>query len=223
MSRVVVRRGALRPISAGGRLSYRIIRAIGRVLIAPLWRVSVEGRERLPVGVAYVVAPVHRSNIDFAVLVAAVPREMRFMAKDSLWKWRWLGRFIEFNGSFPVDRAHTDRDALRRCEEAIDLGDPVVMFPEGRRKDGPLLEDLFDGPAFVACRTRVPVVPVAIGGTDRAMPVGARMIRPAKVRLVIGEPIYPDVPAAGRIPLRAVGENTEALRTSLQELYDQVR
>lgn len=55
------------------------------------------------------------------------------------------------------------------------------------------------------------------------MPIGAKMIRLAKVRVVIGEPIYPDVPLEGRVPRRLVTETTERLRESLQELYDTVR
>ncbi len=223
MSTARIGTGPLRPITRSGRASYRSIRAFGRLLLRPVWKITVSGIDRLPTGVAYVVAPVHRSNADFAVLVAVIPRVMRFMAKDSLWTSRPLGRFIEFNGSFPVDRTHTDRDALRRCEEVVAGGDPVVMFPEGRRKDGPTVEDLFDGPAFVACRNRIPIVPIAIGGTDHALPRGAKMVRPSRIRVVIGEPIYPDVSATGRVPRRAVSETTDVLRSELQRLYSQVR
>ncbi|MBS1836929.1 MAG: 1-acyl-sn-glycerol-3-phosphate acyltransferase [Actinobacteria bacterium] len=223
MSRALVHHRPLRPISTGGRWSYRTIRRIGILVVRPLWGLRVEGLERLPVGVAYVVAPVHRSYVDFAVMVAVIPRVMRFMAKDTVWRWRWLGRFIEFNGSFPVDREHADRDALRRCEQAVQGGDPVVMFPEGRRKEGPAVDELFDGPSFVACRNRVPIVPVGIGGSERAMPRGAKMIHRARIKVVIGEPIYPDVAATGRVPRRAITENTELLRSELQSLYDTVR
>lgn len=223
MSQALVHHRSLRPISTAGRWCYRSFRRVGIVVLRPLWGLRVEGLDRLPVGVAYVVAPVHRSYVDFAVVVAVIPRVMRFVVKDSVWKWRWLGRFIEFNGSFPVDRDHADRDALRRCEQAVQGGDPVVMFPEGRRKDGPVVEDLFDGPSFVACRNRVPIVPVAIGGSVDAMPRGARMIHRAKVRVVIGEPIYPDVAATGRVPRRVITENTELLGRELQSLYDEVR
>lgn len=223
MSRALVHHRPLRPISTAGRWCYRTIRWIGLLLLKPLWGLKVEGVERLPVGVAYVVTPVHRSYVDFAVMVAVIPRVMRFMAKDTIWRWRWLGRFLEFNGSFPVDREHADRDALRRCEQAVHGGDPVVMFPEGRRKEGPVVEDLFDGPSFVACRSRVPIVPVGIGGSSQAMPRGAKLIHRAKVRVVIGEPIYPDVPATGRVPRRAITEHTELVRAELQSLYDSVR
>jgi 1-acyl-sn-glycerol-3-phosphate acyltransferase len=223
VSKALIDRQPLRPLTRWGRISYRFFRGIGRLILKPLWGLRTEGLDRLPVGVAYVIAPVHRSYVDFAVMAAVIPREVRFMAKDSVWKWRWLGRFIEFHGSFPVDRETADRDALRRCEDAVKLGDPVVMFPEGRRKDGPVVEDLFDGPAFVACRNRVPLVPVGIGGSEKAMPRGAKMIRPARIRVLIGEPIYPDVPPTGRVPRRAVTETTERLRDAIQELYDEVR
>ena len=88
---------------------------------------------------------------------------------------------------------------MRRCEALLARGEIVVLFPEGRRKDGPVVEDLFDGPAFVACRQRVPIVPVGIGGAERAMPIGSKMVWPRKIVLTVGEPIYPDVPVSGRV------------------------
>ena len=213
----------VRPISPAGRASYRILRLIGVVLTKLVWRVRVHGVDRLPVGVPYVVAPVHRSYVDFLIVAVAVPRVLRFMVKDSIWKAPRVGRFVEFNGSFPVNRSHADREALRNAERTVRGGDPVVMFPEGRRKDGDEVRDLFDGPAFVACRNRVPIVPIGIGGSDRAMPIGKKMIRPARVEVVIGEPIYPDVPLSGRVPRRVVSEHTQRLRDEVQRLYDQAR
>lgn len=214
---------AMVPITRAGRVSYRLLRGLGVFLTGLVWRVRVHGRDRLPVGVPYVVAPVHRSYVDFLLVAVAVPRVMRYMVKDSVWKAPRVGRFIEFNGSFPVDRDHADREALRNAERAVQGGDPVVMFPEGRRKDGPVVEDLFDGPAWVACRNRVPLVPIGIGGSDRAMPIGKKMIRLARVEIVIGEPIYPDVPLAGRIPRRVVSEQTEVLRAEVQRLYEEAK
>ena len=83
------------------------------------------------------------------------------------------------------------------------------------------MKPLFDGPAWVACRNRVPIVPIGIGGSDGAMPIGAKLIRPARVRVVIGEPIYPDVAPTGHVPRRLVSELTEALHGEVQRLYDE--
>jgi 1-acyl-sn-glycerol-3-phosphate acyltransferase len=211
------------PLGPAARLLYRVLRVVGVGLTRALWRVRVEGVDRLPTSVPYVVAPVHRSYVDFLIVGVSVPRVLRYMVKDSIWSWPRLGRFIERLGSFPVDRELADREALRNADTAIADGDPVVMFPEGRRKEGPYLQDLHHGPAWVACRNRIPLVPVAIGGSDAAMPIGKKMIRPARVRVVIGEPIYPDAPPSGRVPRQVVRETTERLRAELQALYDGVR
>lgn len=213
----------LRQVSRPADMSYRVIGVLGRLLAKVFWRFEVRGRDRLPSVGPFILCPVHRSNVDFLVVGMSVPRRMRFMAKDSLWRIPSFGRFIEAIGAFPVNRSGADRAAVRRAEEAVRGGEPLVMFPEGRRREGPTIADMQQGPAFVACRNRVPIVPVGIGGSDRAMPIGAKMVRPAKVRVVIGEPIYPDVPLEGRVPRKVVQETTEELRQSLQILYDAVR
>lgn len=205
------------------RVIYRVFRAILEGFARTVWRMQVEGRERLPVTGPFVLAPVHRSYVDFLIAGASVPRVMRFMAKDSLWKVAWFGRFLEQMGSFPVDRERPDRAALRSCEESLAHGDPVVMFPEGRRREGDHVVETLDGPAWVACRNRVPVVPVGLGNTDRALPIGAKFIRFARVRVVIGEPIYPDVPAAGRVPRGAVAAFSEQIRVAVDDCYQQAR
>jgi 1-acyl-sn-glycerol-3-phosphate acyltransferase len=212
-----------RPMGRFDRLVHRVLRGILEGFCRIFWRLEVQGRDRLPVAGPFILAPVHRSNVDFAIAGAAVPRVMRFMAKNSVWKYPRFGRFLERMGTFPVDRSRADRGALRNCERALAQGDPVVMFPEGRRREGDEVVDLLEGPAWVACRNRVPIVPVGLGGTDRAMPIGSKVIRPVKLRVVIGEPIFPDVPVEGRVPRGAVAELTEQLRLALQQRYDEAR
>ncbi len=211
------------PMSTAQRVWYRILRAVLEGFCRVVWRLSVEGRERLPVTGPFIFSPVHRSNIDFMIAAVSVPRVMRFMGKNTVWKPEWFGRFLDYMGAFPVDRERVDRTALRNSEAALGFGDPVVMFPEGRRKEGLVVEDLQEGPAWVACRMRVPIVPVGFAHTDEAMPIGAKMLRPARIRVIIGEPIYPDVPVTGRVPRGAVAEVTEQLRDAVQHYYDEAR
>ena len=71
------------------------------------------------------------------------------------------------------------------------------MFPEGTRQSGPIVQPLFEGAAYVATRTGVPIVPVGIGGSERAMPKGSKMIRPVKIHIVVGRPREPDRAAEG--------------------------
>ena len=150
------------------------------------------------------IAPVHRSNIDTLLAGCLTRRRIRFMGKDSLWKYRWSGALFSSLGGFPVHRGTPDREALRTCEEALRGGEPVVLFPEGTRQCGPTVQPLFEGAAFVAARAGVPIVPVGIGGSEWAMPKGSRRIRPVKVVMVVGEPLGAARPGAGQ-PGRPAG------------------
>jgi 1-acyl-sn-glycerol-3-phosphate acyltransferase len=186
------------------------------------WRVEVKGRDNIPRTGSYVIAPVHRSNIDTLLTGCLTRRRVRFMGKDSLWKYGWSGALFSSLGGFPVHRGTPDREALRICEEAVRGGEPVVLFPEGTRQSGPLVRPLFEGAAFVAARAGVPVVPVGIGGSEWAMPKGSKRINPVKVVMVVGEPIYPPARAEGsRVSRRSVTELTTALAGRLQELFDE--
>jgi 1-acyl-sn-glycerol-3-phosphate acyltransferase len=203
------------------RVSYGLIRGAFFGLAKAYFRLEIHGAENVPAHGPFVLAPVHRSNLDF-ILVSTVRRpRMRYMGKASIWKSKALGRFVSMLGAFPVHRGTADRESLRTCLEVIENGEPIVMFPEGTRREGPTVDDLFDGPAYVAARAGVPLVPVGIGGSDIAMPVGARFIKPRKIVLVVGEPIEPPVgDGTGRVKRRVVREMTASLQTEVQRLYD---
>jgi 1-acyl-sn-glycerol-3-phosphate acyltransferase len=209
-----------RPPTRRERVLYWFVRGLVAV-IARLWfRLEVHGREHLPDG-PFVLAPVHRSNIDFLLAACVTPRRMRYMGKHTIWKYEGLGRFFTALGAFPVHRGSADREALRRCEASLSGGEPLVMFPEGTRQSGPVVEELFDGPAFVAARAGVPIVPVGIGGSEAAMPRGAKGIHRVKVAVVVGEPMPAPVGEDGKRPSRKqVRATTEELRSRVQLLFD---
>jgi 1-acyl-sn-glycerol-3-phosphate acyltransferase len=211
---------ASKPLGPAARVLYSIIR--GAILGGAklLGRVEVHGREHVPAG-AFVLAPVHRSNIDFALASLVTKRRLRYMTKDSIWKSKALGGFVSFLGGFPVSRGAVDREALRTCIDVIEAGEPLVMFPEGTRRSGPVVEELFDGPAYVAAKTRVPIVPVGIGGSEAMMPKGSKLLKPSKLVLLIGEPLDPPSPSeGGRVSRHAVKQLTDQLRAEVQKLFD---
>ncbi len=70
---------------------------------------------------------------------------------------------------------------------AVHVGEPLVLFPEGERKSGPLVLPLRDGAAYIAVKSGVPIVPVGIGGSERVMPRGANFIKPRKIVALVGE------------------------------------
>jgi 1-acyl-sn-glycerol-3-phosphate acyltransferase len=203
------------------RAFYRFGRFIVIGLSRIYFRLTWEGKEHVPKSGAYVLAPVHRSNIDILVAAVVTKRRLRYMGKDSLWKhqpFRWL---LSALGGFPVTRGTADREALMRCIEVLRGGEPLVVYPEGERKSGPIVQPLFDGAVYVATKTNVPIVPVGIGGTERVMEKGKKFIRPAKVHVIVGPPIPP--PAAsdgGRVPRAAMTAVSDQLHAELQRLFD---
>lgn len=210
----------------GGDMTFvdRVVYTTCRTLVvwigAVLFRVRVEGRENVPRSGGCVIAPVHRSNLDTPILGYITRRRMRYMGKDTLWKNKAMAWFVSALGGFPVARGTADREALRSCQAVLERGEPLVMFPEGTRQSGPVVKEIFDGPAFVASRAGVPIVPVGIGGSERVMPKGSKLIRPKKIVIIVGKPILPPH-VDGRVPRRVVSELTEQLHAGLQQLFDE--
>jgi 1-acyl-sn-glycerol-3-phosphate acyltransferase len=186
------------------------------------WRESIEGRQHVPASGAFVLAPVHRSNVDTLLAATVTRRRMRFMGKDSLWSKKWSAWLLSALGGFPVHRGTADREALRQCEEVLRGGEPLVIFPEGTRRSGPKVLDLFEGAAYVAARAGVPIIPVGIGNSEAAMPKGSKFLKPVRVAVIVGPPILPPprTEEGGRVSRRAVHELTATLGAELQRLFD---
>lgn len=209
----------------GALIPYRIVRFLIWLVAKLFWRISFEGLHNVPRAGPFVLAPVHRSFIDFGLVSAVTRRRMGYMGKESLWKSKLLGGFISMLGAYPVNRGAPDREALRRTLALLEKGEPLVLFPEGTRRTGPVIEHLHEGAAFVASRAGVPVVPVGIGGSERALPKGKRLPRPVKIHVLVGEPLTPAPIAEGaRHPSRrAVKELTVQLQGVLQDLFDRAQ
>jgi len=205
-------------------LLYRITWLFLLALNKGYWRLTIRGKENMPASGPFVLAPVHRSFIDFALTSSITHRRMRYMGKDSLWKVGLFGKFISALGAYPVHRGGADREALKRTVEVLQSGEPVVIFPEGTRQSGPKVENLFEGAAYVASKVGVPIVPVGIGGSERALRKGEKLPRPVKVTIVVGEPIMPPAPSeSGRTSRRSVHELTLSLRDEIQRLFDEAQ
>ncbi len=194
--------------------------------VARVWfRYEVHGGHNIPASGPFIVSANHRSNLDTPLLPLIVSRPLRFMGKDSLWEsGRFGAAFLTTMGGFPVARGTADRAAMRIAERVLEVGEPLVMFPEGTRRSGPIIEpeNMHSGPSFVSGRQRVPVIPVGVAGSEDAMPTGSKFVYPRKIIFVVGEPIAPpEANEKGRVTRRAVAEHTEKLRFTIQELFDE--
>jgi len=200
---------------------YRVLRVGVRLLNAVLFRTSVTYRGVVPAKGPVIIAPVHRSFIDFFVASEVTDRKLHYMAKDSLWRNPTLARILPAVGAFPVHRESADREAMRRAQQVLEAGEVLILFPEGERRSGPVVADLHEGVAFLAARTGATVVPVGIGGSASVMPKGTRIPRPRHIHLEVGEALAPpDRSGSGRVPRSRIHQLTEQLTSSLQTLYD---
>ncbi|MDT7713957.1 MAG: 1-acyl-sn-glycerol-3-phosphate acyltransferase [Pseudonocardiales bacterium] len=202
------------------------------VFLGPLMRLAfrpeVRGAENLPRSGGALVASNHLAVLDSFVLPLMVPRRMVFPAKceyfstpgvvGTLQRWFFSGM-----GNVPIERGNG-----RAARAALDTGIRVLregrlfgIYPEGTRSPDGRLYKGRTGVARMALEAKVPVVPVAMVGTDRANPVGSRLWRPAKIRIVIGEPLdfsrYFDI-ADDRQVERAI---TDEVMYTLMELSGQ--
>ncbi len=195
-------------LGPGGRLLleretrlFRVTWAAARALLRPLFCFRVEGIERFPAGPAVLVAN-HPSALDPLFLAAAVPERMLFLAAAEFFALPAVGWAMRTYGCIPVRRGEADSAAVRGALLALADGRKVAIFPEGRISPQPAPGHR--GAALLASRAGVPVVPVAIVGTGRVFPLGARFPRPGRVVVRIGPPIPP--PSAERASQDAATE-----------------
>ena len=198
--------------------TYRLCAGIVSGLSKLLFRPTVTGTENIPLEGPVIIAPIHRSNVDFALTLFISKRKVFFMAKDSLFRVPLLGPLITHLGAFPIHRGSADRESMAHSEAVLRQGHALVLFPEGTRKEGLSVAPLHDGAMFVAARTGAKIVPVGIGGSDRAMPKGAKLPRPSKIRIVVGRAIDPPS-SEGRVSRSALTAKSEELREALEKVY----
>ena len=129
-------------------------------------RLRVYGRDRVPLDGGVVVASNHFSWLDPAVLGAASPRVLYYMAKVEAHRVPGFGPFIRTFGCFPVRRGESDREAVRRCGGSSHEGHALGLFVEGTRQLSGIPGEVQPGAAMVALQESVPIIPVAIHGSQ---------------------------------------------------------
>lgn len=215
-------------------MGYVLARWVVNVVFQLFWRPKIVGRENIPRDGAVIVASNHLSFIDSVVIPLAVPRRVRFLAKAEYFEGRGFGGlvnkiFFTLVDAVPV-RRESQRDSMASLELAMDVlrsGSAFGIYPEGTRsRDGRLYRGR-TGVGWLAMESGAPIVPVALVGTDKVQPVGARVPRPHPVRIQFGEPIDPrpwiEAVAANGGAGRARREITDAVMERIAAMSPQAR
>lgn len=198
---------------------YRAARDAAWLAFKILGRTRVLGYENLP-GEGGVVVPCnHVSYLDPPLVGSNIRRECAFMARHDLFENRFLGALISRLGAFPVHRDAPDRKALKTAIEKLRQGLVLVLFPEGTRSPDGRLQEAHAGLALIVQMSGAPVVPCAVVGPERMLPVGAKIPRPTQLTVVFGEPIRFERHACrDEIVMKTMGAIAELLRRHRPEL-----
>ncbi|MBX7453164.1 1-acyl-sn-glycerol-3-phosphate acyltransferase [Mycolicibacterium sp. 3033] len=165
-------------------------------LLTLLGRPKVEGLEHVPANGAVILASNHLAVADSFYLPLVVTRRITFLAKAEYftgtglkgWFTRW---FYTVAGQVPIDRTDADsaQSALTTAQRIVSQGKLLGMYPEGTRSPDGRLYKGKTGLARLALETQVPVIPVAMIGTDVVNPPGSKMWRFGRVTVRFGAPM----------------------------------
>jgi 1-acyl-sn-glycerol-3-phosphate acyltransferase len=169
---------------------YSIIRLLVFLILKIIFGIKVFGKNYIPKKGGFILASNHVSYLDPVVLAVACPRRLNFMARDDLFCNPLFAWFLSRVGAFPVKRNSADPSAIKEAMRRLKHAEPLLLFPEGSRSfEGMPLEPQ-PGIGFLGAKLNVPVIPVFIRGTDKALPRGARLIRPHRISVYFGKQIF---------------------------------
>ncbi len=199
-------------------LTYRLI---SYLLVFPIYRLLFRGRTagnaNVPMDGALVVVANHGSHLDPPLLGHALGRPVAFMAKAELFQVPLLGPIIRACGAYPVTRGASDREAIRTATDRLLQGWATGVFIDGSRQSDGRVNQPRPGAALLAARAGVPLLPVAIINSHRALGTGQSRPRLVPIHIRIGQPIPPPA-SRSREDLQAV---TLACQAQINELLDQ--
>lgn len=176
---------------------YALARSVAAPVLRAVLRADVRGAEHVPASGPVIIASNHLSFFDSIVLPAVAPRPITFLAKAEYFTGKglsgaWNRAFFTAAGTIPVDRDETAAasQSLQVALDVLSAGGAFGIYPEGTRsRDGRLYRGR-TGIGHLVLTSGAPVVPVAIRGTERIQPVGSRFVRPAKVSVEFGAPLW---------------------------------
>jgi len=209
-------------VSRLNEVAFVFVWLFGNFLLRLLFLFRVENRPAITRDTPVIVCANHLSYLDPIVLQGALHRRVFYLMTSRFYDLPWARWFFRFCGAIPVRENGSQVASIRQGLKVLEARRVLGIFPEGGISRSGELGPGRPGVASLVLNARVPVIPAAILGTGRALPPGARMIRPTRLRVVFGAPMRFDHlamdgdAAARRDVLRKVTEEIMARIASLQ-------
>lgn len=157
-----------------------IVKFLVRIFTLVVFRVQTYGQENIEKDKPYIMCANHTSNWDPPILYTATKREMYMMAKEELFRNKFIYWFANKTNIFPVKRGKKDIESIKKSIKVLNDNKILAIFPEGTRNGIIKNGKIQNGPAYLAARTGVQVIPVKIEGNFKPF---------TKVRIHYGKPL----------------------------------
>jgi 1-acyl-sn-glycerol-3-phosphate acyltransferase len=157
-----------------------IIKFIFKIFAIIIYRPKILGKENIPEVGGAMLCPNHIHNLDAAVIVAMFKRKVNVLAKEELFKNRFLCWIADLFGIYPVKRGKADMQAIKTSLTLLKKDEILLMFPEGTRNGMAKGINPKNGAVLIAATAKKPIIPIGIQGNFKPF---------TKVIINIGKPI----------------------------------
>ncbi|MEW6680243.1 MAG: (d)CMP kinase [bacterium] len=161
-------------------------------IFKPYFRLSVKGEKNIPSTGPFILASNHLSYLDPPTIGVSIKRELHYFAKKELF-FPIFGGIIKNLNAIPVDREGFNKDAIKRIVRILENGEAILIFPSGTRGENKAEKGIGLIASLSNKTIRTPIIPVKIMGTDKALGRKEFFIKPRKISVVIGKPIFPEM------------------------------
>ncbi len=209
-------------------MQYRASRAVAGPFLHVLWRPDVTGLEHIPETGGGLLASNHLSIVDSIFLPLVVSRPVTFAAKSEYFTGtrlidRLTATYMRATNQLSVDRAgaRAAQAMLDAALERVNGGALFGIYPEGTRSPDGRLYRGRTGIGWLALQSGVPVIPVAMVGTDRVLPPGSTVPKLHKIQIKIGAPLTFEALREEGNGARQRRKVTDSVMESIQKLSGQ--
>lgn len=187
------------------------LRGFARCVFFLILNVKLVGHQNVPKKGPFIIAANHLSWTDVPLVPAYLGAQVIYLAKEELFLGK-LGWLVRFMGAIPVKRGEADRQLLRASDDLLKRGKILVIFPEGTRSKTRAMAPAHAGMGMIALRAGVPVVPVAVCGSENSF----KRFRP-RVTITYGEPLILE-PKGKKVTKEDIKEATETTMRRIAEM-----